>query len=349
MTGGGTLGPVTPLLAIVRVWQKRDSNIQVSWIGTPGGAERALVESMHIPFETIYAPKFDRDRPWLWPFIPFFLIVSCIQAFAYLKMSRPDIVFTAGGYVSVPVVWIAWLLRIPSWVHQLDVKPGLANKIMAPFAKKISVTWSDSAESFSSKKTSVVGGVVRPVVLDGDKERARDLYQLDASKPTLLVIGGGTGAQSINDALAVIGPELIGKMNVIHLTGKDKMTDELQNIAENYVALEFLGEGIADVFALSDFVVSRAGMGTLIELVALKKPCIIIPLHNFDQLHNAKMLEDQSAAEVLWSINPQILKQSILNLSEDDILQKQLSRRLSLLFPTYGAEEIVTKASEMIK
>lgn len=340
MTGGGTLGPVTPLLAIVEEWQKQEP-IEVFWIGTRKGPELALVESMHIPFKAIVSAKFDRARWWSWPLIPIKFVIGCIQSVQELKKLKPDMVFTAGGYVSVPVAVIAWVMGIPVWVHQLDIIPGFANRIMAPFARQISVTWPDSLEYFSQKKTSVVGGVMRHALLHGDRDLVCERYGLSKEKPVLLVMGGGTGALSINQTMEAIGPDLLDDMQVIHLTGKGKMTQELESMGDGYVALEFLGLGMKDAFAMADVVVARAGMGTIIELSALKKPTIFIPIHNTDQLSNARMIEDRGAGEVLWEVNPQILKQTIEKLMMNEERKKRLSYRVSALFSAFGAQDIV--------
>ena len=343
MTGGGTLGPVTPLLAIVEEWRSQEE-VEVSWIGTRKGAERALIESMQIPFTSIVSTKFDRSRWWTWWLIPIQLLIGCIQSVIELKKVRPDIVFTAGGYVSVPVIIMARLMGIATWVHQLDIVPGLANKLMAPFADQITVTWSDSLEAFSKKKTTVVGGVMRHALLHGDRSAACDRYGLDKDKLILLVVGGGTGALSINQTMEAIGPDLLNKIQIVHLTGKSKMTQRLESMGEGYLALEFLGLGMKDAFAMADLVVARAGMGTIIELCALKKPTIFIPLHNTDQLANAKMVQERGAAEVLWEVNPQILKQAIEKLMENDERRKRLSYRISALFSAFGAKDIVRMA-----
>lgn len=343
MTGGGTLGPVTPLLAIVDEWQGQEL-VEVSWIGTRKGAERALVESMQIPFSSIVSAKFDRDKWWSWWLIPIQLMIGCIQSFIELKKNNPYIVFTAGGYVSVPVVVMAWLTRIPVWVHQLDIIPGLANRIMAPFAKQITVTWPDSLEHFSKKKSTVVGGVMRHALLYGDDMQARERYGLKKDKPVVLVMGGGTGALSINQTMEAIAQDLLQDMQVIHLVGKGKLTQKLEEMGEGYVALEFLGLGMRDAFAMADLVVARAGMGTIIELCALKKPTILIPLHNTDQLGNAKMVQERGAAEVLWEVNPQILKQAIQKLMSNEERRKRLSYRISALFSAFGAKDIVRMA-----
>lgn len=344
MTGGGTLGPVTPLFGLVAEWRRRDPLVKVSWIGTPNGPEKSLVLSHNATFYPLLAPKLARNKKWTWiAIVPVFLF-SCVKAFILLRTIKPDIVFTAGGYVSVPVVWMAFILRIPSWAHQLDVKPGIANRLMAPFTRRVSVCWQESASAFSKNKTVVVGGMVRDDISNGSKERIIRLLDLDSSKPTLLVIGGGTGATAMNNAMNAIADDLVQHINVIHLTGKGKMIDSLREKGRGYVALEFLSSDMKDAYAVADLVVARAGMGTITELAALKKASIMIPIPNSHQLENAHALDDRNASEVIWNMNPQILKQTILNLINDDNRRSELGRNIARIFPLNAAERIVDDA-----
>lgn len=348
LTGGGTLGPVTPLLAVAAEWKRREPEVTFTWIGTPNGPERALVESAKIPFIPFLAPKFDRTRFWTVPFVPFQLVVACIRAAKYLHELEPSIVMSAGAFVSVPFAWMAWLLRIPVWIHQLDVQPGLANKLMAPFAKRVSVTWEESVSAFSSSKTLVVGCMARKMLRLGEKQTAREMFGMDASKPTALVMGGGTGARQINDAMAIIGKDLASRANVLHVTGKGKMHASLEGIAKNYVAQEFLNETMADAYALADVVVARAGMGTIAELAALGKPSILVPIAGTHQEKNAKALEDRKAADVVWFFSPQTLLQSIDRLLEYDDRRELLSKNIRSIFPLNADERIVHAAIEIL-
>lgn len=347
MTGGGSLGPVTPLIAVAEEWRRRDPDVQVSWIGTMHGPERMIVEEAGFAFHAIAAAKLSRHKKWSWPFIPFFLLLSFVQSILLLRKLKPDAVFTAGGYVSVPVIITARLMGMVTWVHQLDLKPGLANKLMAPFAKRISVTWLDSLELFPESKTRQVGAVVRPEVLRGDKTRAVTKYALDSKKPTIFVLGGGTGAQSINEAMAVIAPDILKRANVIHLMGKGKMVKELESIP-GYVALELIGKDIADLYAAADIVVARAGMGTILEIAALRKPAILIPLPNEDQISNANAMQSAEACTVLWELNGQILKQEIVHLLEDAERRFAYAEAVKELFVKNGEERIVNEALDLL-
>jgi UDP-N-acetylglucosamine--N-acetylmuramyl-(pentapeptide) pyrophosphoryl-undecaprenol N-acetylglucosamine transferase len=348
MTGGGSGGPVTPLLAIAAEWKKREPDVQISWIGTPNGPERTLVEAAKFSFSPLSAPKFDRTRPWTIPFVPFQLVTSCVKAIKLLQELEPSMVISAGAYVSVPVIWMAWLLRIPVWIHQLDVEPGMANKLMAPFAKRISVTFQESMSAFSAKKTELVGCMYRKVLRLGEKEVAQKVYGLDASKPTVVVMGGATGAAKINEIMSIIGRDLAKRMNVLHLTGRGKMLTALEEIGGTYVPMEFLGEGIADVYAAADVVIARAGIGTIAELAALGKPSIILPIVGTHQEANAQALEERNAAIVMRHVTPQTLEQAIYRLLDNQGRREELSKNIHGLFPLNADERIVHEAIALL-
>jgi UDP-N-acetylglucosamine--N-acetylmuramyl-(pentapeptide) pyrophosphoryl-undecaprenol N-acetylglucosamine transferase len=348
LTGGGTLGPVTPLLAIASEWRKRDPHVTFTWIGTPHGPEKMLVEQAKIPFVACAVPKYDRSRWWMLPWVPFMLALSCIRAFVLLRRLEPQMIFSAGAYVSVPFVWVGKLMRIPVWIHQLDVMPGLASTLMAPFAQCVSVTWEEQKTAFGGKKTLVVGGMIRSFLRYGDATTAKELFGLTKEKPTVFVLGGGTGASRLNEAMSIIGPELVRHVNVIHLTGKGKMLSALETCGDGYIAREFFGDGIADVYAAADVVVCRAGMGTITELVALGKRAILLPLPGHQEA-NAKALEDRGAAEVLWRMTPQTLLQSILRAADRSEKRDRMMANIRSVFPTNGDERIVHDAMKMLE
>ncbi len=346
-TGGGTLGPVTPLLAVAAEWRKRDPHVKFTWIGTSNGPERVLVENAKIPFISFSAPKFDRTRWWTWPVAPFALAWSCVRAFQVLITLEPSLMMSAGAYVSVPFAWAGKFCGVPTWIHQLDLTPGLANRLMAPVAKRISVTWEENVAQYGAKKTIVVGGMIRPFLRLGDAVTARELFGLRKEMPTVLVIGGGTGASRMNEMFATIGSDLVRHANVIHITGRGKMLAALETIGDGYVAREFVGEGMADILAVSDLVVCRAGMGTITELVALGKPAILLPLPGHQEA-NAKALEDRGAVEVIHHLTPQTLLQMILRYVESREKRDALTTKIRAVFPTNGDERIVHEAERIL-
>ncbi len=341
ITGGGTLGPAVPLLAIVDEWRSRDDDLRVSWIGTPNGPEKSFISEKDIPFFSLPSAKLSRNAIWQWPFMIPIFIFSCAKAYFLLRNLRPDFIFSAGGYVSVPVIWIGKLLNIPSWVHQLDVKPGLANKLMAPFASRISVTWKKTASAFPRKKTYVVGGIERPGIRGGDGNKFLKRKGLEINNPTILVMGGGTGSESINNAILAILPDIINSINVIHITGIGK-NDHIKE--DNYFAKDLFVDEMPDVYASADIVISRAGMGTILELAVLRKPTILIPIPNSHQELNAKALEDFNAAIVIHNLKPQILKQEILHLIDNGAQRRSLEKNISKILD-FNAEEIIVDES----
>lgn len=340
LTGGGTLGPVTPLLAVVEAWRRREGDATFAWIGTHHGPERLLVERAKIPFTALAAPKLDRTRPWKLPFVPLFFSISLLRSILLLRAMKPRAVISAGAYVSVPIAWAAWVMRIPVYIHQLDVDPGMANRLMAWCAKRITVTWPQSAAAFPAKKTLVVGAMTRSVMRLGEASLAKDRYGFPAHKPLILVIGGGTGAASMNESIRTLVPELTKHASVVHLTGRGKMPANLPN-HEHYVALEFLDEGLADVYAGADLVIARAGMGTIAELAVLGKASILLPIPHSHQESNAQAVAEKEAAEVLVGPTPQVLLQAIMKLLKDEERRQLLYGNIRGLWPLNADERLV--------
>jgi UDP-N-acetylglucosamine--N-acetylmuramyl-(pentapeptide) pyrophosphoryl-undecaprenol N-acetylglucosamine transferase len=348
MTGGGTLGPVTPLLAIAQAWKAEDPQVHMTWIGTPNGPERSLVEGQGIPFASLTAPKLSRHRWWTWPFILPHFLVSCALAYAQLKEKEPDLIFTAGGFTSIAPVIVGRMMGIPSWVHQLDCEVGLANRIMAPFATRISVTWESSLEAFPADKTSVYGGIVRANLGEGDGKRFLKRHGLPLDRPVLFVTGGGTGARSLNEAMQTLAPELVKQFTVIHLTGRGKMVAIPEGLKDRYFITELLQEEMVDALAAADVVVSRAGMGTILELIALKKPTIFLPIVGSQQEENVKDFEEWQVARVLYGPTPQHLMQEIRHMMEKPGLREKLGARLGQLVPMGAEKSIVHDARALL-
>lgn len=347
-TGGGTLGPVLPLFAIIDEWKKREPNVLISWIGTKTGPESEVIALRKEVFIGLSAPKLSRHQPWLWPFIPLLFCISVAKAWFYLKHLQPSMIFSAGAFVSVPVVVAGFFLRIPIWIHQLDVEAGLANKMMAKFAKRISVTWLSSLDDYPKRKTLLAGGLISSEKVPLN-ESFLERYGLNPVMPTLFVFGGGTGAKEVNDAMEVIGNELKRKMNILHLTGKGKMTTKLEEMGDGYVAREFFTQEMNDAWQVADVVVSRAGMGTILSLVKYKKPTILIPMRDSHQEANARVMDERGAVRVLYRMTPQILKQEIERLMEDDVARKELGRQAGKAISLEAQKKIVDVAKEMLE
>jgi UDP-N-acetylglucosamine--N-acetylmuramyl-(pentapeptide) pyrophosphoryl-undecaprenol N-acetylglucosamine transferase len=336
MTGGGTLGPVTPLLALEDAW--REEGAEVMWITTKGGPENLLLEERGETWRELHAPKLSRHKWWAWPAIPFLFLAATLRARRYLLELKPDIMYSAGAYVSVPVALAAKLLGIPVWIHQLDAEPGLANRLMAPLAARISTTFPISARRFPSAKTTVLGGLSRFQKEAPQGQRAKK------EMPLLLVMGGGTGAKSINDAMELLIPELAKRMHIVHLAGRGKVSEKLKALSEEYASYEvheFLGNELLDIMQQADLIVSRAGMGTILGLIYLKKASIIIPIEHSHQEKNAAILDDAHAAIVLEHMTPQLLKQQIDELIVSERKRAFLEERIQNILDFHAAEQII--------
>lgn len=275
-SGGGTLGPVTPLLAIFE-YLKEDSEKNFAWVGTQEGPERLLVQNAGIPFFALPASKFRRYFSWQTFFDVFVFVEAFFRSLGLLRREKPDLCISAGGYVSVPLHFAAKILGIPTWIHQQDVEVGLANRLMAPFATCITVTLEQSLSSFPKSKTFFLGNPVRPSILEGSAERAKQLFSLKEDLPVIFATGGGTGSEKINVLIAQIALELDSICQIIHLTGKERKTQEPDMPLSNYHVFEFLEQDMKHAYAASDIVISRGGFGTLSELAALEKAALVIP------------------------------------------------------------------------
>ena len=305
LTGGGTAGSVSPLLAIVNKYsrlQQIKNRFQKSdflWLGTKKGPEKRMVKDYNIKFKAITSGKFRRYFD-LRNFLDVFKILAgFFQSIFIILKFRPDIILSAGSFVSVPVVWAGWLLRKKSLIHQQDVRPGLANKLMVPFATRITVTFEESIKHFPKKKTVWTGNPLREEILKGSKERVVQKFGLEGGVPVLLVMGGGTGSTTINRIVAEVLSQLTKFCQVVHLTGAQKHKNT--KTRERYYVVDFLTVGgMADVYACADVVVSRCGMGSLTELSVLGKPTIFIPLADTHQEDNAKFILDKEAGVIIW-------------------------------------------------
>lgn len=352
LTGGGTGGSVVPLLAITKEYKKQNPEVEFLFVGTKKGIpEKELVRIYNIPYQGIHCGKLRRYFDWRNFFDPILLWLGVIESFFIINKFKPNIILSAGSFVSVPVVWLGWVLRIPILIHQQDIVPGLANLIMAPFATKITVTFEKSLADFPRKKTILTGNPVRSEIMNGDKKGAIKKFGLEENLPTLLVVGGGTGAQKINEMIYQIIPELTKFCQVIHLTGKNKYlkSSAQYSATKRYHPYEFLTTEMADAYAVADLVISRAGMGVLTELMALAKPAILIPIPDSHQEKNAQFFADKKAVYVLWQkyLTPQFLfekiRELILNKGELD----KLSQNIKKLFQPEATKKIIEEIEKI--
>ena len=314
-SGGGTLGSVTPLIGLIDGIKKHEPNARFSWVGTSGGPEQGFLASRaEVVFFGIHAAKFRRYFSFQNILdIPLFFF-SILRAISLLYKTKPDICISAGGFVSVPVHVAAKMLGIPTWVHQQDIQVGLANRIMAPFAKTITVAVKDLQKKFSQKHVTHIGNPVRAIVFSGKKERARKNFSLSKGVPVVLVVGGGTGAVALNTLVCSLLPLVQDRYQIVHVYGKGKEPkdlDALQKRYPNYRAYPFLQEEMVDAYVLADLVIFRGGLGTLTELSALKKPAICIPKPGHQE-KNAEFFANKKAVRVASEdVSPQSLIDTI--------------------------------------
>lgn len=323
LTGGGTAGHVTPNIALLP--KLKEAGFEISYIGSYEGMEKELIEKEGIPYYGIASGKLRRYFDVKNFTDPFRVMKGFAEARQILKKIKPDVVFSKGGFVSVPVVTAAGRLHIPVVCHESDMTPGLANKLSFPSATKICCTFEETKDTLPADKAVVTGSPIRAELLKGNITKALSYTGFHGDKPVLLIIGGSLGATAVNEAIRRILPSLVKDFDVIHICGKGKLDPTLHN-QEGYVQYEYVSEELRDLFALSDIVVSRAGSNAICELLALNKPNLLIPLpaaaSRGDQILNAHSFEKKGYSIVLEEnlITDASLLQAIKNLytNKDD-------------------------------
>lgn len=300
LTGGGTAGHVTPNIALIPKLKELDYDI--SYIGSLDGIEKKLIEEMGIPYYGISSGKLRRYFDVKNFSDPFKVMKGYSQARKILRQLKPDVVFSKGGFVTVPVVVAAKNCKIPAIIHESDMTPGLANKLALPSATKVCCNFPETVELLPAEKAELTGTPIRQELLQGNPVAAMDFCGFTANKPVIMVIGGSLGAASINDNIRKILPQLLKEFQIIHLCGKDKLDSSLEG-TPGYVQFEYIKKELADLFSLADIVVSRAGANAICELLDLQKPNLLIPLSakasRGDQILNARSFERQGYSLVL--------------------------------------------------
>lgn len=347
LAGGGSGGSTTPLLAVAEALRRRHEDVEFLYIGSETGPERALVEKVGIRFASIKTGKL--RRYWSWQnFLDVFRTgIGLMQSFQIIREFQPDALTSAGGFICVPPALAAWALRVPVHIHQQDVQPGLANKIISPFASRITVTFEESKSKFPADKTILTGNPVRQEIMDGNPEVARRLFDLEEGIPTLLATGGGTGAAGLNRLIAEAAPRLVDCCQIIHLCGKGKRI-ATGFAHKRYQQVEFVVEEMKDILAVADLVVSRAGLSTLTELGTLCKPSILIPMPDSHQKHNAQAFSAVGAAVVLEEkqTTPEALAATVKELIGDGLRLADMGLKARTTVKMDAAERI---ADEVIK
>jgi len=303
-TGGGTAGHVTPNIALFPA--VKEAGYEISYIGSYEGIEKELITGQGVPYYGISSGKLRRYFDPKNFSDPFKVVKGYFQARKLLKKLKPNIVFSKGGFVSVPVVLAAKSCKIPCIIHESDITPGLANKLAIPSATKVCANFPETLNYLPKEKAVLTGSPIRKELFAGNKIKGLDFCGFTANKPVLLVIGGSTGAAAVNNAIRDLLPTLLQQFQIIHLCGKGK-TDDTFNGREGYVQYEYINKELKDLFAAADIIVSRAGANAICELLALKKPNILIPLSaaasRGDQILNAESFEHQGFSYVLKEEN----------------------------------------------
>lgn len=317
LTGGGTAGHVTPNIALLPTL--RELNYDIHYIGSYNGIERKLIEEMDIPYYGIDSGKLRRYFDPKNFTDPFKVLHGYKQARKLIKHLKPDVIFSKGGFVTVPVVISAHRKHIPVIIHESDMTPGLANKLCIPSADKVCCNFPETMRHLPENKAVLTGSPIRQELLSGNKLNALNFCGFTANKPVLMIIGGSQGSAVVNDAMRGILPELLKTFQVIHLCGKGKLDSFLDHL-EGYIQFEYVKKELADLFALTDVCVSRAGANAICEILALRKPNLLIPLSanasRGDQILNADSFENQGFSEVLTEdqLAPTILISRIMKL-----------------------------------
>lgn len=311
-TGGGTAGHVIVNLALIPVYL--EEGWKVDYIGSSDGIERGLIEGIEgVTYHPISTGKLRRYMSWENFKDPFKVLKGMVQSWNIIRKNRPQVLFSKGGFVSVPVVLAAKMRRIPTIIHESDFTPGLANKIAVRMADHILTTFPETINYLPKEKTKHIGAVVREELFEGSRERGYAFTGLNDSKPILLVMGGSAGSENINQSVRENLPNLLKDFQVAHICGQGKLDEEVNG--DGYVQFEYVNEELADVFAITDFVISRAGSNAIFEFLALRIPMLLIPLSEAasrgDQIVNAESFKNSGYARVLEEEN--LTEESLMN------------------------------------
>ncbi len=349
LTGGGTAGHVTPHLALLPHLLRE--GYEVHYIGTENGIERGMIEKLEgVAYHAVKSGKLRRYFDWKNFTDPFRVIAGAFQAGRLMGRLKPDVCFSKGGFVSVPVVIGAWLHRVPVVCHESDLTPGLANKICSKFARRVATTFPECAEALG-KKAVCTGTPMRPALFTGSREKGLALAGFSGERPVLMMVGGSSGAQSVNKALREALPRLLEKMDVLHLTGKGNLDGSLAALP-GYKQFEFLSDELPDAIACADLILSRAGSNAICEFQALKKPMLLVPYpkgaSRGDQILNAESFRKRGLCHVLLQENmtADSLYDAVMDLQRD---RENLIRNLKNAPPADGTDAVLGLIHEIEK
>ena len=347
LTGGGTAGHVTPNLALIpRLLQ---AGYEIDYIGTEKGIEREMIaREPRVRYHAVKSGKLRRYFSWQNFTDPFRVLAGAVQSARLMGRLKPDVVFSKGGFVAVPVVFGAWLHHIPVVCHESDLTPGLANKLCRPFAKKFATTFPECAAALGAK-AEMTGTPLRPELFHGSRAKGLALLGFTGEKPVLLMMGGSLGAQSVNRVLREALDDLLPRFDLCHICGKGNLAPELEG-KPGYKQLEFVEKELPDLLATADLVLSRAGSNALCEFQALGKPMLLVPYpkgaSRGDQILNAQSLEKRGLCRVLLqeNLNRASLVSALERLWAD---REQLTDALRNAPPADGTRRVLEMIEEV--
>ncbi len=330
LVGGGTLGSVSPLLAIA---QKCEADYL--FVGSETGPEKKIVEAHNIDFKTIKSGKL--RRYWSWQnFVDLFRIrIAFWQSMLIILKFKPDIILTAGSFVAVPMAWAGKLMYVPVIVHQQDIVVGLANKLMAPFAKKITVSFPQQQTDFKRKKVVVTGNPVRSLETNVIEYR-----------PIVVITGGGQGARGMNEFIMQFIPKLTEHYEVHHILGHNNYDQKLN--LENYFAYKEVAGSMMTLLARSEIIISRAGMSLITEAASLKKALVLIPMPDSHQERNAAFFAKNNAAIMVKQGSDKIMERYLDKLIQGANLRKALAENLYNLYPHNAVNDYIILINKIL-
>lgn len=349
LTGGGTAGHVTPNIALLP--RLREEGYEVHYIGSYDGIERKLIEELDIPYYGISSGKLRRYFDPKNFSDPLKVIKGYQEASSLLKKLKPSIVFSKGGFVSVPVVLAAKRRRVPSIIHESDMTPGLANKICIPCATRVCANFPETLNNLPKGKAILTGSPIRQELFSGKKEAGLKFCGFSDKNPVLLIIGGSLGSAVVNEAVRGILPELLKQFQIIHLCGKDKLDASL-NHTKGYAQYEYIKQELSDLLAASDIIISRAGANAICEILALRKPNILVPLSakasRGDQILNANSFKKQGFSYVLpeEDLSKDSLLKAIQSVFKDKENYTKAMEKSSLNNPIETIIDLINKTSK---
>jgi UDP-N-acetylglucosamine--N-acetylmuramyl-(pentapeptide) pyrophosphoryl-undecaprenol N-acetylglucosamine transferase len=347
LAGGGSGGSATPVLAVAQALRRHEPSIELLYVGTRDGPEAALAAAQQLRFAGVHAGKLRRYWDVQNLTDPLRVLAGVAESYALAREFRPQLALAAGGFAAVPPLIAARLVGAKTLIHQQDVEPGLANRLLVPFSERITVTLASSLAHFPRRRTVVTGNPVREEILRANAQLAFSELNLEPGIPVVVVTGGGTGALALNRLVAAAAPRLVPHAQVVHLTGRGRGVPSETN-SPRYQQREFLVDAMPNLLAAATLVVSRAGMGTLTELAALARPGLIVPMPGSHQWANAQAFARLGAIEVAdqTALTPERLAERILSLLRDEPRREQLGLALSQSMPRDAAERIALELLE---